>query len=667
MKKSRLFWIAALLLLNLLPLNGFAQDYAAQWHLPEGAKARLGRGSLNSIKISPDSTRVVVSTAIGIWIYDTETQEVVSLFTETQAGDLDGFLYKRPPEAVTFSPDAAIVATVHGKTVYVWDTFTGNAFAMLREHPDTINAVTLSPDGAKLATAGGDWNVHLWEVQTGKYIRKLAGHPSSVNAVAFSPDGNILASAGSTLRLWDANTGDLLYADDNKDLGSIALLAFSPDGTTVATGGGWDHTVRLWDTKTGTLRVAIKGHTEIIRDMAFSPDGATLVTASGDKTVRLWDVGTGTEQRSLPTPDDAISPFMAVDRMLKLFERGILPAERDDVQSVKFSQDGGRLLTVSSDGSLHLWNVETGRYETSFALGEHTNWSDVLSFSPDSKYLVSNNGGEQRARVWSTETFTQHAILTVPKQIIGLAFSPDLKKLTGRNLRDGTHVWDATTQEKLSTLQGVNRLLDNHWPLIFSPDSRILASTNITGPDKINIRTWETDTGAELFTLEGHTARVSKYAFSPDSRLLVSGSEDGAVILWDTDTGQQLQSLTGHTERISALTFTADSQRVVSASRQEVRLWEVQTGRSLGVLEAGETIIALAPSPDGRRVAGGSEAGTIQIWALTPNYEQHTKFAGHHGAIHVLMFSPDGKTLASGSDDGTILIWDYEKISQGGD
>ena len=399
MKKTHPLYIVCLLLSNLLLLNGLAQDFAAQWHLPEGAKARLGRGKLNNIQLSPDSTRVVASTSIGIWIYDSQTNEVVSLFTETQTGEKDGFLSKRPPEALTFSPDASIVATAHGNSIYVWDTFTGNAFAMLDEHPDSINALALSPDGTKLATAGGDWTVRLWEVSTGKYINSLTGHPSAVNAVKFSPDGKILASAGSTLRLWDADTGELLHAD-SKDLGSIDLLAFSPDAKILATGGGWDHTVHLWHVHTGTLRTALKGHTDKIRDMAFSPDSSTLITASRDKTMRLWDVNTGTEQKNLPTPDDAINlQHAAANRMLKLLEIGILPKKREDVHSVKFSKDGTQLISVSSDGSLHLWKVDTGRYQLSFSLGEHTEWTSALTFSADSKYLISNNALEERARV----------------------------------------------------------------------------------------------------------------------------------------------------------------------------------------------------------------------------------------------------------------------------
>ena len=661
MKKTHLLYIVCLLLSSSLLLNGLAQDFAAQWHLPEGAKARLGRGKLNNIQLSPDSTRVVASTSIGIWIYDSQTNEVVSLFTETQTGEKDGFFSERPPEALTFSVDASIVATAHGNSIYVWDTFTGNAFAMLDEHPDSINALSLSPNGAKLATAGGDWTVRLWEVSTGKYINSLTGHPSAVNAVKFSPDGKILASAGSTLRLWDADTGELLHAD-SKDLGSINLLAFSPDGKILATGGGWDHTVHLWDIHTGTLQTALKGHIDKIRDIAFSPDSSTLITASRDKTMRLWDVNTGTEQKNLPTPDDAINlQHAAANRMLKLLEIGILPKKREDVYSVKFSEDGTHLISVSSDGSLHLWDVNTGRYQLSFSLGEHTEWTSALTFSADSKYLISNNALEERARVWSTETFTQDTILTPPQDVMSLTFSPDLKKLAGRQFLGGIQVWDAATKEHLSTLVGADRGFD-YWPLIFSPDGKILAGREGLTLRSNKVQFWQTDTGAQLFTLEGHTGAVSEYTFSPNSEVFASGGEEGIVVLWDATTGKSLLKLTGHTKPISALAFSADGKTLASGGGNEIYLWDVHTGDLIGTLDAVEKVNALALSPDGKTLASGSEEGLIQVWTLDPDYQIQATFTGHQESVYVLMFSPDGKTLASGSADGTILLWDWEKL-----
>lgn len=667
MKKTHLLYIVCLLLSSLLLLNGFAQDFAAQWHLPEGAKARLGRGKLINIKLSSDSTRVVVSTTVGIWIYDAQTGEVVSLFTKPQTGEKDSparMVSKGPPEALTFSTDASTIATAHGNSIYVWDTFTGNAFAMLDEHPDSIKALALSPDGTKLATAGGDWTVRLWDVNTGNYIKSL-GHPSAVNTVAFSPDGKILASAGVTLRLWDADTGELLHAD-GKDLGSINMLVFSPDGRTLATGGGWDHTVHLWDVATGALRIGLKGHTGKTRDIAFSPDSSTLITASHDKTMRLWDVNTGTEQKNLPTPDDAITPLVAANRMIKLLERGTLPRKRDDVQTVKFSKDGTQLISVSSDGSLHLWDINTGRYQLSFSLGEHTDWVDVLAFSADSKYLVSNSALEERVRVWSVETFTQHAILTPPQQVSRLTFSPDLKKLAGRDFRQPIRVWDASTKEHLSTLEQANPAID-YWPLQFSPDGKILASKPGLRIFSNTVKLWQTDTGAQLFSLEPHTDAVSEYTFSPDSNIFATGGRDGTIVLWDVETGKSLLNLTGHKKPISALAFSADSKTLASGGGNEIRLWNAHIGDPIGTIDVSENVHALAFSPDEKTLAIGSEEGPIQVWELDPRHKIQTIFTGHQGSIYVLMFSPDGKTLASGSADGTILLWDWETLKKTND
>lgn len=293
------------------------------------------------IRMSQNGTRVAVPTSTGIYIYDAQTGEAVSQF-------MDRGLSQSPLFALTFSADARSIASAYGNRIYVGETATGTSIAMFDKHSDTINALALSPDGTKLATAGGDWSVRLWDVGTGSYIR-IFGHPSAVNAVAFSPDGKTLASAGGTLRLWDAVTGECLHAD-SKDLGSVNLLIFSPDGETLASGGGWEHTGHLWDVKTGILKKALKGHTGEIRDIAFSPEGNTLVTVSKDKTLRLWDVKTGSQLKYFHTP---------VDRREKM-RTG---RKTDDVSAAKFSQDGKHLIIASQAGTLHVCNAETGRYQ----------------------------------------------------------------------------------------------------------------------------------------------------------------------------------------------------------------------------------------------------------------------------------------------------------------
>ena len=662
MKKTKLLYIVCLLIPCLLLSNGFAQEYTARWNLPEGATARLGKGKLNNVIFSPDGTRVAVSTSIGIWVYDVHTNEVVSLFAGIQTGEIENYFPTKPPEALTFSADALIIASAHENSIYVWDIATGKAFAMLDEHPDSIKALALSPDSTKLATAGGDWVVRLWDVATGKYINSLTGHPGAINAVAFSPDGKILASGGSTLRLWDVATGELLNAD-NKDLGSIDQLVFSPDGKILASGGGWDRTVHLWDVDTGSFLQALKGHTGEIHDIVFSSDNSTLVTVSSG-TMRLWNVDTGIELKSLPTPQDKLPQLIPPILKLKQVNQAYLPRRRDDVHSVRFSKNGKQLVSASRDGSLHVWDVENGFYLSSFSLGAHTDLVSVLAFSEDSKYLASNDGFEERVRLWNVETATQHAILTpgrgdILNPVRELTVSSGIKKVAGRDYHGTIGFWDATTAEQLSTIP-TDRLL-RYWPLVLSPDGKILASKGGESLSMNKVEVWQTDPGAHLFSLEGHTGAVSEYTFSPDSHILASGGDDAAIILWDVKTGNQLATLTGHTKRISALAFSSDGKTLASSSGNEIRLWDADTSNLIGILDTGLNVQALAFSPDGKILTCGTEDGRIQVWALVPTFQVQSTFTGHQGSIYVLMFSPDGKTLASGSNDGTILLWDMER------
>ena len=114
----------------------------------------------------------------------------------------------------------------------------------------------------------------------------------------FSPDGGVIASEGSsTIRLWDAQTGEHL-----KTLFESGSFAFSPDGRTIAIGGGWDGVIHLRNVDTGERRRTLIGHTAWVGSVVFSPDGRTIASGSEDDTIRLWDTDTGNHQRTLTAP-----------------------------------------------------------------------------------------------------------------------------------------------------------------------------------------------------------------------------------------------------------------------------------------------------------------------------------------------------------------------------
>ena len=161
------------------------------------------------------------------------------------------------------------------------------------ERAGSVDSVSFSPNGALLASAGGN-TIQLWRVSDGTLLRTLEGHTQDVHTVSFSPDGALLASGSrdSTIRLWRVSDGTLLRVLEGHT-GLVNTVSFSPDGALLAS-GSWDSTIRLWRVSDGTLLRVLWRHTYQVRSLSFSPDGALLVSGSRDSTIRLWRVSDGT-------------------------------------------------------------------------------------------------------------------------------------------------------------------------------------------------------------------------------------------------------------------------------------------------------------------------------------------------------------------------------------
>jgi WD40 repeat protein len=169
-----------------------------------------------------------------------------------------------------------------------------------------------------------------------------------------------------------------------------------------------------------------------------------------------------------------------------------------------------------------------------------------------------------------------------------------------------------------------------------------------------------------LQTLEGHSGFVSAVTFSPDGKLMASGSHDHTVRLWDSATGAPRGTLKGHSHSVNAVAFSPNGKLVASGSYDyTVRLWDSATGVSRCTLEGHSgSVSVVAFSPDGKLVAYGSYDGTVRLWDWATGVLRGTLEC--HGAnrirttlkVSAVAFSPDGKLVASGSGDGAVRLWD---------
>jgi WD40 repeat protein len=372
-------------------------------------------------------------------------------------------------------------------------------------------------------------------------------------------------------------------------------VAFSPDGGLIASGSR-DGAVIVWDASSGEERARLIGHRNQVQSVTFSRDGAYVISGSGNPELKTSD------GKLIGEADYTVRVWNIADET----EAARLEGHQAMVHCVAVSPDGQCVASADSEGVIRMWDIHGGLGLGSFNAGGKS--VRRLEFSPNGTVLFSASF-DGTIRVWQPETGKELKRLALTKMDLwGMSVSPDGTRVAATETRTGITIIDWQSGQEISRLP-VPAIYDVAW----SADGRQIIGACGDG----TVRIWDVGAGKEIVTYRGHEGPVMSVASSPNGRLFASGSMDGSVRVWALSTGKSPSRTQGH-ER---------------------------------------TILCLSYSPDGRYFATGSEDNTVCLWNAVDG-GLLARLIGHTEPVTCVAFLDGGRQLVSGSYDDSLLLWE---------
>jgi WD40 repeat protein/serine/threonine protein kinase len=492
----------------------------------------------------------------------------------------------------------------------------------------------------------------------------------SANAAIAAGDRSLTRIAWDNLAAWQSEYPKLKAVFSHA--GELKDAAFSPDGATVITASA-DRTARLWNVATRAPIGQPLTHQHAVSQVRFSPDGQLVLTTSKGGEARLWDPRTGSQIHNLV-------------------------GHRGEVSQGVFSRDSKTLVTVGEDKTGRIWNVADGRLL--HILTGHLDRVDSVAISPDGRTVLTGSD-DHKARLWDVDTGKLRGEpLLHDDKLMTVELSPDGRTALTCSFDHTARLWDVATGKPLQRLTHDSEV----WVAAFSPDGRTVATA---GKDR-TARLWDVVSGEHRGDIMRHDDPVCAVVFSPDGKRLATASWDHTARLWNVATGRPLGRPFRHQGWVRDVEFSSDGQTVLTAGGDgSAKLWDAPPSelafrelpmpglvryaayspdgtqillggenRELLICDAatttprgapipnGESVSAIAWSPDGKLLAVGGEHGKAQLWDVAQGRTRGTPLqfdqdaVPEQNAVHAIAFSPDGKTVLFSSLDSTARLCD---------
>lgn len=486
-------------------------------------------------------------------------------------------------------------------------------------HGGLVSGGVFSRDGGLIASASTD-GVRLWDAATGRELRALRHDGTS--AFAMAPAGDRVATVGNdrTIRVWDTGTGQEIRAlgriqpatafglsGEGQGAEPLLALAFSPDGRRVLAAGF--NALRLWDVDGGRELHSVESLVARPEAVAFSPDGRHFAAGFDDGVLRMWPVAGELAPREFK-------------------------GHAGQVETLRFSPDGRLLASGGEDGSVRLWNARTGAALKTLT-GHGSTVTGLAFLGPRTLFSAS---WDRTVRRWDVET---GSAVGEPRlvfdDVVSLDAASDGRLLLGH--RDPfLRVWGPEGARPALKLGSFDVLPRGRAAL--SADGRQLA---IVLGDRV--RLWDVEAGREVRSVGGDHGYATVAAWTPDGAMLAIGDTRGRLRVWSRETGDLVRESSPHgtSTWINAVAIAPRGGWAATGGADgRVVVFELASGRELRAFapDGDADVTAVAISPDGRRIAVGSDKA-FSLWTA-----EGRELARIPGRTAHVAFSPDGREIA---------------------
>jgi len=371
---------------------------------------------------------------------------------------------------------------------------------------------------------------------------------------------------------------------------------------------------------------SIPGHAEAVISAAFSPDGKYLASGSGDTTVRFWDVNTETPQHTCV-------------------------GHKHWILAIAWSPNGKKLASGCKKNEIRLWDPTTGNQLGKALLG-HKQWITALAWEPmhrnsECRRLASSSK-DGAIRIWDTVLCKSLIIMTSHQQSVtcirwggeGLIYSAS----QDRTIK----VWRDADGVLCRTLQG-----HGHWINTMALNTDYVIRTGAYEPSKKNSIDTNEDVNMQISLERYNAAKGGK------PEMLVSGSDDFTLFLWQpSESKNNLARMTGHQALINQVQFSPDGRLIASGSfDKSIKIWSGLDGTFIAALRGHvSSVYQIAWSADSRLLCSGSADSTLKVWDCKTK-KLMFDLPGHADEVYAVDWSPDGERVASGGKDKVLKVW----------